>query len=110
MGSEDAVPEAPKQHKKKLLIWWAVFILIVSLVISLSVVLVHRHNTNSTANTAACSNPMIKGNISQTTGEKIYHKPGDRYYKATVIDASKGERWFCTDKEAQDAGWRHSKV
>ena len=52
----------------------------------------------------------IKGNISFTTGEKIYHKPGDKYYKDTVIDESEGERWFVTEKEARKAGWRHSKV
>ena len=52
----------------------------------------------------------IKGNISFTTGEKIYHKPGDKYYKSTVIDESEGERWFVTEKEAKKAGWRHSKV
>ena len=52
----------------------------------------------------------IKGNISFTTGEKIYHKPGDKYYKSTVIDESEGERWFVTEKEARKAGWRHTLV
>ena len=27
-------------------------------------------------------------------------------YAKTTIDESKGEKWFCTEKEAQDAGWR----
>src|SRR3989344_7632586 len=52
---------------------------------------------------------IIKGNISFSTGEKIYHMPGQEYYDKTAIDESKGERWFCTEKEAQDAGWRKSK-
>lgn len=51
---------------------------------------------------------LIKGNIS-TSGEKIYHLPGQRYYEKTVIDESRGERWFCTEEEAQNATWRKSK-
>lgn len=51
---------------------------------------------------------LIKGNIS-SSGEKIYHLPGQRYYDKTVIDESKGERWFCTEQEAIQAGWRKSK-
>jgi micrococcal nuclease len=51
----------------------------------------------------------IKGNISVNTGEKIYHVPGGEFYEQTVIDESKGERWFCTEAEAVEAGWRRSK-
>lgn len=50
----------------------------------------------------------IKGNIS-SSGEKIYHVPGQRDYAKTVIDESKGERWFATEAEAQAAGWRKAK-
>src|SRR3990172_3581913 len=53
--------------------------------------------------------PWIKGNISLTTGEKIYHVPGGYYYDDTVIDEAKGERWFCTEAEAVATGWRKSK-
>jgi len=52
---------------------------------------------------------VIKGNISQTTGEKIYHVPGGEFYDKTVIDEAAGERWFCTEQEAVAAGWRRSK-
>lgn len=52
---------------------------------------------------------LIKGNISETTGEKIYHLPGQKFYDSTVITPSKGERWFCTEAEAQTAGWRKSR-
>ena len=52
---------------------------------------------------------MIKGNIN-SSGERIYHVPGQRYYDKTQIDASKGERWFCTELEAVGAGWRKSRV
>jgi len=50
----------------------------------------------------------IKGNIN-SSGVKIYHMPGQRYYEQTVIDPSRGERWFCTEQEAEANGWRKSK-
>jgi micrococcal nuclease len=56
------------------------------------------------------SEPVIKGNISKTTGEKIYHVPGGEFYDKTVIDEAAGERWFCTEQEAIEAGWRRSKL
>lgn len=49
----------------------------------------------------------IKGNIS-ASGEKIYHMPGQYYYDKTSINESKGEKWFCNEQEALDAGWRKS--
>lgn len=51
----------------------------------------------------------IKGNIS-SSNEKIYHTPGQKYYDKTVIDETKGERWFCTENDATSAGWRKSKI
>ena len=50
----------------------------------------------------------IKGNIS-SKGEKIFHLPGGIYYDRTKISKQKGERWFCTESEALNAGWRQSK-
>lgn len=50
----------------------------------------------------------IKGNIN-SKGEKIYHVPGGRYYDSTQIDVPQGERWFCTERQAKDAGWRASQ-
>ena len=64
---------------------------------------------NSASSQVSPDGCQIKGNISFSTGEKIYHMQGQEYYDKTVIDESKGERWFCTEKEAQDAGWRKSK-
>ena len=57
------------------------------------------------ANHEAC---RIKGNISRN-GTRIYHVPGGRYYARTRIDVSQGERWFCSEAEARDSGWRRSK-
>jgi hypothetical protein len=51
----------------------------------------------------------IKGNISLNTGERIYHIPGQEHYDETVITPSKGERWFCSESDAQAAGWRRAR-
>jgi endonuclease YncB( thermonuclease family) len=48
----------------------------------------------------------IKGNIARD-GEQIYHTPwGSQWYSRTKISLNKGERWFCSEREALDAGWR----
>jgi len=52
--------------------------------------------------TGSCT---IKGNIGSTK-EKIYHMVGCGSYTKTVIDESKGEKWFCSEQEAISAGWR----
>ena len=52
---------------------------------------------------------LIKGNIAND-GEKIYHLPGQRYYEVTKISESKGERWFCSESQARDAGWRPAEL
>jgi endonuclease YncB( thermonuclease family) len=60
------------------------------------------------ADTQDAGSCRIKGNIS-SKGERIYHVPGGRWYNETKISESKGERWFCSEAEAQAAGWRPSK-
>ena len=49
----------------------------------------------------------IKGNIG-SSGKRIYHVPGGRWYGKTKINTAKGERWFCSEEEARAAGWRAS--
>ncbi len=49
----------------------------------------------------------IKGNIS--SGGRIYHVPGGAAYEKTQIDVAAGERWFCSEADAQAAGWRRAK-
>ncbi|MCR9137220.1 MAG: thermonuclease family protein [Alphaproteobacteria bacterium] len=46
----------------------------------------------------------IKGDISDNG--RIYHAPWSPWYSRTTIVESKGERWFCSEREALDAGWR----
>jgi micrococcal nuclease len=53
--------------------------------------------------TGSCNNPQIKGNIN-SKGNKIYHIPSGQYYEIT-----KPEEMFCTEKDAQDAGFRKSQ-
>ncbi|OYD82526.1 thermonuclease family protein [Azospirillum brasilense] len=56
---------------------------------------------------APSSGCQIKGNIN-SKGERIYHVPGGRSYDQTQIDTGDGERWFCSEGEAQAAGWRRA--
>lgn len=59
-------------------------------------------STNQTSQSESCN---IKGNIS-SSGEKIYHVQGCQSYNKTVINTEAGERWFCSEQEALQAGWR----
>lgn len=47
----------------------------------------------------------IKGNINRK-GVRIYHTPWSRSYNRTKVSIEKGERWFCNEAEATEAGWR----
>nr|WP_300443617.1 thermonuclease family protein [uncultured Mameliella sp.] len=58
--------------------------------------------------TSAPEGCTIKGNISSNAGARIYHVPGQSWYEATRISMDKGERWFCSEQEAQAAGWRRA--
>lgn len=57
----------------------------------------------------ASANCQIKGNISTHTDEKIYHLPGQEYYAVTDIRPYYGERWFCSETDARQAGWRRAR-
>jgi endonuclease YncB( thermonuclease family) len=50
---------------------------------------------------AGCS---IKGNVTQNG--RIYHTAGSPWYDRIRMDLGIGRRWFCTEAEAQEAGWR----
>jgi hypothetical protein len=53
--------------------------------------------------------PMIKCNINQNTGEKIYHLPFDQRYDKTKINPSQGELYVKTIQEAINLGFRRAK-
>lgn len=50
----------------------------------------------------------VKGNIN-AEGERIYHTPWSPWYGRTKISVEKGERWFCDEAEAVEAGWRAAR-
>ena len=58
---------------------------------------------NSTS-TPRDANFFIKGNISQAG--QIFHMSYSSDYNITRIDENRGERWFCSEVGAEDAGWR----
>lgn len=57
------------------------------------------------APTPAAERCRIKGDIG-ATGVRRYYVPGHSDYVAIEVDASRGERWFCTEMEAIKAGWK----
>lgn len=48
---------------------------------------------------------VIKGNWVLGTKQKTYHFPGCGEYNQTIIELYKGDRWFCTEKEAKKEGF-----
>lgn len=51
-------------------------------------------------------NAYVKGNVSFNTGAKIYHIPGCENYYDVKINSAYGERYFCSEQAARNAGWR----
>ncbi len=49
---------------------------------------------------------IIKGNISEKGYGMTYLMPGCDNYETVKIDTRKGEKYFCTEKEAIEAGFR----
>ncbi len=54
-------------------------------------------------------NCVIKGNISEKGYGKTYLIKGCDNYETVKIDTRKGEQYFCTEKEAESAGFRKAK-
>jgi endonuclease YncB( thermonuclease family) len=49
----------------------------------------------------------IKGNVNRK-GEHIFHVPGQRDYERINMQAV-AKRWFCSEEEAEAAGWRKAQ-
>lgn len=62
----------------------------------------NQNNTSTKTTPAPSDSCDIKGNIN-SRGEKIYHMPGQQYYDKTIA-----EEVFCSEEEAQAAGYRKS--
>ncbi|KQQ73082.1 succinoglycan biosynthesis protein [Xanthomonas sp. Leaf131] len=65
-------------------------------------------NASAHASTAVAAGCKVKGNIS-SKGKKIFHMPGQRDYDRTSIAPARGERMFCSSREALEAGWQPAK-
>jgi endonuclease YncB( thermonuclease family) len=61
----------------------------------------------SGATNAPDSRCTIKGNVNRKN-DRIYHVAGIREYSKTRMDTGTGERWFCSEEEADAAGWRRA--
>lgn len=68
----------------------------------------HEYYLEQQAELAMLEDCDIKWNISFHWGEKIYHLPWCPDYDATKINTSYWERWFCSEEEAINAGWRRA--
>jgi len=51
----------------------------------------------------------IKGNIDKNSDRVNYYYPGCPQYEFTIVEKDLGEDWFCTEKEAQKAGFTKAK-
>lgn len=58
----------------------------------------------SSAEDQSPSGCAIKGNVSSKG--RIYHVPWSAWYDKVKVDETRGERWFCSEDEAVNAGWR----
>ncbi len=52
------------------------------------------------------TNCLIKANIDKVTYQKFYHLPGCKHYNQIIIEKDIGEQYFCTEEEAQKAGFK----
>jgi hypothetical protein len=51
---------------------------------------------------------VIKGNVSRSG--LIYHMPWSPWYQQVVMRPEKGTGWFCSETDAQAAGWRSASI
>lgn len=50
---------------------------------------------------------LLKGTVGRK-GERIYHLPGQLGYGQIGMTKKRGERWLCSESEAEAMGWRKS--
>jgi endonuclease YncB( thermonuclease family) len=69
---------------------------------------VYREKRWAHAENEAPEGCAIKGNV--TDRGHIYHMPWSPWYTKVRVDPARGERWFCSEREALAAGWRPAAV
>lgn len=65
---------------------------------------IYREKQWASAEDQAPAGCAIKGNI--TSNGQIYHMPWGSWYGKVKVEPAKGEHWFCSESEAQAAGFR----
>jgi endonuclease YncB( thermonuclease family) len=68
---------------------------------------VFRERRWGVAEASAPEGCAIKGNI--TGNGHIYHMPWSPWYGKVRVEPDKGERWFCSEAEAAEAGFRPAR-
>lgn len=56
------------------------------------------------------SSCVIKGNYPRSNSKGSYHLPGCKSYKTAMVQLYLGDQWFCTEKEAQKAGFTKAET
>jgi len=51
---------------------------------------------------------QVKGNYDKH-GHRFYHLPEFRHYPQVKVNLENGDQWFCTEKEAQKAGFTRGR-
>jgi micrococcal nuclease len=54
-------------------------------------------------------NCVIKGNYRKDLETKVYHLPDCYNYEKIVVNEQEGDVWFCSEEEAQAAGFRKAE-
>lgn len=62
-----------------------------------------RESSSDITNVTNC---FIKANIDKVTYKKFYHLPGCKQYNQVIIEKDIGEQYFCSEEEAQKAGFK----
>lgn len=54
---------------------------------------------------------IIKGNFEdKNPNKRLYYLPNCAQYQYVIVEKDLGERWFCSEKEAQAAGYKKAKT
>lgn len=48
---------------------------------------------------------LIKGNVNKHNKDKTYRFPGCSEYQQSIVEKDLGDRWFCSEEVAQNAGF-----
>lgn len=55
------------------------------------------------------NNCFIKGNVRRDKGTKTYHFPECYNYDKIVVNEAEKDQWFCSEKEAEAAGFKKAE-